>query len=282
VQVQNNNASKTILDPEAVAIRFTAAHKSYGKKVSVLVDLDMTIPKGSIYGLLGPSGCGKTTLLQCIVGKQDLQSGEVTVFGGRPGSKLAGVPGPRVGYMPQELAMYYEFTIRETLNYFGHIFGMTSSKIEERTNFLMEFLDLPRERRLIRELSGGQQRRASLAAALLHEPELLILDEPTVGVDPLLRQCIWNHLLDISRRSQLSTTIVVTTHYIEEARQADVVGMMRFGRMLAEDRPDHLLELYEKPNLESVFLHLCASDDNVRGSDVEQETSCRRSPTDIR
>ena len=173
---------------DSLVITFNKAHKSYGKKVPVLVGLDMTIPKGAIYGLLGPSGCGKTTLLQCIVGKQRLQSGSVTVFGGPPGSAVAGVPGPRVGYMPQELAMYHEFTIAETLNYFGHVFGMSSTKIAERTEFLMDFLDLPRHRkRLVRELSGGQQRRASLAAALLHEPELLILDEPTVGVDPLLR-----------------------------------------------------------------------------------------------
>lgn len=160
-----------------MAISFRHAHHSYGKKVTVLRDLNMTIPKGAIFGLLGPSGCGKTTLLQCIVGKQRLKSGEVVVFGGVPGSKVAGVPGPRVGYMPQELAMYHEFTIKETLNYFGHIFGMTTARIDERTDFLMEFLDLPRAKRLIRELSGGQQRRASLAAALLHEPELLILDE---------------------------------------------------------------------------------------------------------
>ena len=91
----------------------------------------MNIPQGAIYGLLGPSGCGKTTLLQCIVGKQNLKSGEVMVFGGKPGSKISGVPGPRVGYMPQELALYSEFTLRETLNYFGHIFGMV--------RFLYEF-----------------------------------------------------------------------------------------------------------------------------------------------
>ncbi len=103
-----------------------------------------------------------------------------------------------------------------------------------------------------------------MAAALLHEPELLILDEPTVGVDPLLRQCIWTHLLEISRSSQLKTTIVITTHYIEEARQANVVGMMRFGRLLAEDHPDTLLEQYGMNSLEDVFLHLCVGDEAER------------------
>ncbi len=186
------------------AIRFRRAFKHYGRgsssrRVPVLIGLDMTIPRGAIYGLLGPSGCGKTTLLQCIVGKQRLASGAVEVFGGAPGSDMAGVPGPRVGYMPQELALYHEFTIAETLHYFGRIFDLSRAKVRERTRFLVEFLDLPGEGRMIGNLSGGQQRRASLAAALLHEPELLILDEPTVGVDPLLRQCIWTHLLEISR-----------------------------------------------------------------------------------
>ena len=110
-------------------------------------------------------------------------------------------------------------------------------------------------------MSGGQQRRVSLGAALLHQPPLLILDEPTVGVDPLLRQCIWNHLLKISRGPQVCT-IVITTHYIEEARQADVVGMMRSGRLLAEDAPSNLLERYGETSLESVFLKLCLADDD--------------------
>jgi len=105
-------------------------------------------------------------------------------------------------------ALYGEFTIAETLRYFGRIFGLSASKVAERTDFLVDFLDLPNSKRLIANLSGGQQRRASLAAALLHEPELLILDEPTVGVDPLLRQCIWMHLLEISKSSKLQTTIV--------------------------------------------------------------------------
>ena len=129
--------------------------------------------------------------------------------------------------MPQELALYGEFTIAETLSYFGRIFDMPRDKIRARTKFLLKFLDLPTQQRLIMNLSGGQQRRASLAAALLHEPELLILDEPTVGVDPLLRTSIWDHLSSMTNNNNdngggggNSTTIVITTHYIEEARQA--------------------------------------------------------------
>ena len=248
-------------EKEAV-ISFRQANFGYVKKQLVLENLNVTVPRGCIYGLLGPSGCGKTTLLQACLGKRTLKSGFVSVLDSSQREKTARIPGPRVGYMPQELALYPEFTIQETLSYFGRIFGMSAARIRERTEFLMTFLDLPRaHKRLIREMSGGQQRRVSLAAALLHEPELLILDEPTVGVDPLLRRCIWNHLLEITR-SKISTTIVITTHYIEEAGKADVVGMMRFGRLLAEDSPDRLLAQYQKPNLEAVFLHLCLSDDD--------------------
>ncbi|XP_040579310.1 ABC transporter G family member 20 [Lepeophtheirus salmonis] len=251
------------------AIWIRDVYKQYGwgrKKVNVLMDLDMTIPKGVIYGLLGPSGCGKTTLLQCTIGRQRIQSGELLVFGHKPGSSGSGVPGRRVGYMPQELALYKEFTILETLEYFGRIFHMSPGSIKMRAEFLLDFLDLPRKNRLIQNLSGGQQRRASLAIALLHEPELLILDEPTVGVDPVLRHSIWEHLLAISNNPSKKTTIVITTHYVEEARRAHIVGMMRYGRLLAESPPANLMKLYNKPTLELVFFNLCrkeSSDDSL-------------------
>lgn len=173
------------------------------------------------YGLLGASGCGKTTLLSTIVGRRRIDSGEIFVLGGKPGTQGSGVPGKRVGYMPQEIALYGEFSIRETMMYFGWIFGMDTKEIIERLQFLLNFLDLPSEKRLVKNLSGGQQRRVSFAVALMHDPELLILDEPTVGVDPLLRQSIWNHLVHITKSGQ--KTVIITTHYIEEARQAHTV-----------------------------------------------------------
>ncbi|CAH0763232.1 unnamed protein product [Diatraea saccharalis] len=240
---------------QAVCVRH--AFKHYGSKKRpnhVLSNLNMTVSKGTIYGLLGASGCGKTTLLSCIVGRRSLNSGEIWVLGGKPGTKGSGVPGKRVGYMPQEIALYGEFTIKETMMYFGWIFGMETREIAERLRFLLDFLDLPSENRMVKNLSGGQQRRVSFAVALMHDPELLILDEPTVGVDPLLRQSIWMHLVRIT--SSGDKTVIITTHYIEEARQAHCIGLMRSGKLLAEESPQALLTMYSCISLEDVFLKL--------------------------
>ncbi|VVC87177.1 ABC transporter G family member 23 isoform X2 [Leptidea sinapis] len=250
--------NNTILEKRqeaAVCVRHAFKHYGSNKRPNhVLSNLDMTVKKGTIYGLLGASGCGKTTLLSCIVGRRKLNSGEIWVLGGKPGTKGSGVPGKRVGYMPQEIALYGEFTIKETMMYFGWIFGMETSEIKQRLRFLLDFLDLPSENRMVKNLSGGQQRRVSFAVALMHDPELLILDEPTVGVDPLLRQSIWTHLVRIT--SSGDKTVIITTHYIEEARQAHCIGLMRSGRLLAEDPPQALLQRYGCISLEDVFLKL--------------------------
>jgi len=243
-----------------VVIRNTV--KSYGSKKSpnvVLDKLNMTIREGSIYGLLGASGCGKTTVLSTIVGLKKIDKGIVSIYGAMPGDRKMGIPGKRVGYMPQELALYGEFTICETLHYFGRIYAMKKVEIDKQIEFLTTLLDLPKCGSLIRKLSGGQQRRVSFAVALLHNPELLILDEPTVGVDPMLRQSIWNHLIRLS--TEQKKTILITTHYIEEARQANTVGLMRNGKLLAEDSPLQLLTIYGLETLEQVFLKLCIKDE---------------------
>ncbi|ALC47216.1 CG9990 [Drosophila busckii] len=260
---QSNNSAAAWGAPAAgprntqAAVSVRHAFKAYGKKKNanqVLNNLNMTVPKGTIYGLLGASGCGKTTLLSCIVGRRRLDSGEIFVLGGKPGTRGSGVPGKRVGYMPQEIALYGEFSIQETMMYFGWIFGMETKEILERLQFLLNFLDLPSKKRLVKNLSGGQQRRVSFAVALMHDPELLILDEPTVGVDPLLRQSIWNHLVHITKAGQ--KTVIITTHYIEEARQAHTIGLMRSGHLLAEESPSVLLSIYKCISLEEVFLKL--------------------------
>uniref|UniRef100_A0A1L8DDG1 Putative abc transporter g family member 20 n=1 Tax=Nyssomyia neivai TaxID=330878 RepID=A0A1L8DDG1_9DIPT len=257
---------------QAVCVR--RACKNYGPKKNpnvILDSLNMTVPKGVIYGLLGASGCGKTTLLSCIVGRRRLNSGELWVVGGHPGSRGSGVPGPRVAYMPQELALYGEFTLQETFTFFGRINGMPQKSIEERMDFLIKLLQLPHHSSFVKNLSGGQQRRTSLAATLLHDPELLILDEPTVGVDPVVRQNIWDHLVEITRPGQ--KTVIITTHYIEETRQAHLIGLMRGGKLLAEESPENLLLQYNCQTLEDVFLKLAVMQNmgKRRRSSIAQE-----------
>ncbi|CAJ1066677.1 LOW QUALITY PROTEIN: ABC transporter G family member 23 [Xyrichtys novacula] len=251
---------------EENAIQCRDVCRSYGK-LKVISNLNLTVPQGHIYGLLGPSGCGKTTLLKCIVGTLKISRGHITVLGKPPAFPGHNVPGRMVGYMPQELALYNEFTISDTLIFFGRIHGLTYKETQTRMDFLVDFLDLPQKNSLVRNLSGGQRRRVSLGAALLQNPELLILDEPTVGVDPVLRAKIWQHLVEIVKTGKVS--VIITTHYIEEARQANVVGLMRNGHLLAEGPPEVVMKQHSATTLERAFLQLCESSDQIgskRGS----------------
>ncbi|KAM3863335.1 ABC transporter G family member 23 [Diretmus argenteus] len=251
---------------EGSAIRCRDVCRSYGK-LKVLSNLNLTVPQGHIYGLLGPSGCGKTTLLKCIVGTLKISRGHISVLGKPPAFPGHEVPGRMVGYMPQDLALYNEFTISDTLTFFGRIHGLTSKDTRARMDFLIDFLNLPQKHSLVRNLSGGQKRRVSLGAALLQNPQLLILDEPTVGVDPVLRSKIWQHLVEIVKTGKVS--VIITTHYIEEARQANVVGLMRNGCLLAEGPPEEVMKQHSASTLEHAFLQLCETSDQMgskRGS----------------
>ena len=245
------------------AVLFDDVKMSYGqgkKKVNVLRGINMKVPEGAIYALLGPSGCGKTTLCNCITGRNRPTSGKVRVFNKTPGTAGSNIPGPIIGYMPQEISLFPDFTIEETLLFFSKLYRLDPSRAADRVDFLVDFLELPDKKRMVANLSGGQQRRVSLAAALIHSPPLLILDEPTVGVDPVLRQVIWDYLVLLSTKEQLS--IIITTHYIEEARAANVCGLMRQGRLLVEESPDYLMEKYKCPSLEAVFLQLSRASDS--------------------
>ncbi|XP_011881735.1 PREDICTED: ABC transporter G family member 23-like [Vollenhovia emeryi] len=198
------------------------AVKRYGKEELVLDGFNMTVSNGSVYTLLGASGCGKTTLLSCIVGLRYLDSGEMWVLGGSPGSVGCGIPGPRVGYMPQDTSLVELFSTSDALYYFGRINGLDDKEIETRHRFFSELFELPPANQLVKNMSGGQQRRVSFVVALMHKPELLILDEPTVGLDPILRENIWAYLIKLTQEE--GTTVLITTHYIEEAKKANTVS----------------------------------------------------------
>ncbi|KAH7985052.1 hypothetical protein HPB52_025311 [Rhipicephalus sanguineus] len=243
------------------AVRIVDLELWYGsgdKRVDIFEGVNMTVPRGDIYALLGSSGCGKTTLLRCIMGRKHFQKGDIRVFGmaaGTPGSKI---PGSNVGYMPQELALYNAFTIEETLQFFARLYLMDPQQCKERADFLVGLLDLPDPKRLVSYLSGGQKRRVSLAVSLIHSPPFLILDEPTVGIDPVLRKSIWSHLKTLSERDNM--TIMITTHYIDEARLAGTVAFLREGTILAEESPEKLMEQHNTRNLEEIFLRLAKQD----------------------
>lgn len=264
---RSSPASRLAVDVRGLRISYGRGNNA----VETLRGIDLSLPEGKIYGLLGPSGCGKTTLLRCIVGRLKPRHGSVRVFGHKPGQPGSYIPGPGVGYMPQELTLYPEFSILETLTYFGRLFRIESRVLQERTAFLIRFLGLPEKSRLVKNLSGGQKRRVSLAAALIHRPPLLILDEPTVGVDPLLRQSIWHYLVTLTHREAIS--VIITTHYIEEARLANLVGLMRQGRILAQAIPDDLMQQHGMLTLEDVFLKLCMADNHHNHNGGQPQTA---------
>ncbi|CAO1370797.1 unnamed protein product [Diamesa serratosioi] len=248
-------ARKSAGNKNNTVVCLNQVYKFFGNKnnpINVLNGLNLTVSKGSIYGLLGASGCGKTTLLSCIVGIQQLNSGEVWVLGSNSGS--SSLIGPKIGFMPQQTALYELFTIRETLLFFGLIYGMTSKEVNDKIDKLLSLLQLPCSSTFVNTLSGGQMRRVSLSIALIHSPQLLVLDEPTVGLDCQLRNLIWDYLIDLAKMKK--TTVILTTHYIEETRRADMIGIMREGILLAQESPGNLMQKFNKENIQDVFLEL--------------------------
>lgn len=222
---------------------------------TVLDALRFDVPRGRITGLLGPSGCGKSTLLRAIVGTQAKVTGTLDVLG-RP----AGDPRlrPRIGYVTQAPSVYDDLTVRQNLDYFAAVLhpGRAARALRRDTvTRAVEDVDLTRHAdALAGRLSGGQRSRVSLAVALLGAPELLVLDEPTVGLDPVLRRDLWNlfHALAADR----GTTLLVSSHVMDEAERCHRLLLMREGRILADGAPDALRERTGSATVEAAFLHL--------------------------
>jgi len=216
-------------------------------KQDVLHGLDVQIPRGSLVGLLGPSGCGKSTLMRSIVGVQRGVTGTVTVLGAEAGDPTLR---KRVGYMTQEVSLYDDLTVRQNVAYFRSILGSDPADV----NRVIDDTNLTAQaNQLVGSLSGGQRSRASLAGALLGTPELLVLDEPTVGLDPVLRVELWQ----IFRRlAEHGTTLLVSSHVMDEATRCDRLLLMREGRILADDTLDGLLAETGADDAEGAFLTL--------------------------
>jgi ABC-2 type transport system ATP-binding protein len=228
------------------AVRVSGLRVRRGGKI-VLDDLSLEIGRSSVTGLLGPSGSGKSTLIRSIVGVQVVEAGEVVVLAAPAGSPQLR---SRVGYVTQAPSVYGDLTVRENLGYFGRILRVGSERIEE----VLDEVDLqPQAGRRVDSLSGGQRARVSLATALLNRPELLVLDEPTVGLDPVLRRDLWRlfHLL-----AEAGSTLLVSSHVMDEAQRCDSLLLLRDGRLLAALTPDELRARTGKQDLEEAFLAL--------------------------
>jgi ABC-2 type transport system ATP-binding protein len=220
----------------------------------ILDGLTFAIPRGRVTGLLGPSGCGKTTLLRTLVGVQQITAGEVTVLGlpaGHPRLRA------RVGYATQDPAIYTDLTLAENLRYFGTVLGLRGQALGAEVAGVIASLDLTGlEQRLVGTFSGGQLARVGLAVALLGAPGLLVLDEPTVGLDPVLRRDLWTMF---HRLAASGAALLVSSHVMDEAARCDHLLFMRDGRLLAQAPPAEILASTGAADLEGAFLALAAS-----------------------
>ncbi len=202
-----------------------------------VADLDLEIPAGSVVGVIGPSGSGKTTTIRMIMGSLAPTSGTVEVLGERPG-RLSRRTRERMGYLPQQFSMYPDLSVIENVDFAASLYGLILWRRYRRRRAVLELVDLwSVRRRRASELSGGMRRRLELAAALVHEPRLLILDEPTAGIDPLLRRVIWG---EIHRLREQGVTSIVTTQYVTEAEECNLVALISEGRLIAFGTPDEL------------------------------------------
>ncbi|MBO1739995.1 ABC transporter ATP-binding protein [Leifsonia sp. TF02-11] len=216
-------------------------------RTTVLDGLDLSIPRGQVVGLLGPSGCGKTTLMRSIVGVQRVAGGRVEVLGQPAGSATLR---HRVGYVTQAASVYEDLTVRQNLAYFRRVLGAGRDDVERA----IDATDLGANAgQLVSTLSGGQRSRVSLAAALLGSPDLLVLDEPTVGLDPLLRVELWSLF---HRLADGGTSLLISSHVMDEATRCDRLLLMREGAILADTTPDELLAETGAADAEGAFLTL--------------------------
>ncbi len=213
----------------------------------VLHGITCAVRRGTVTGLLGPSGCGKTTLMRAIVGVQVVQSGAISVLGAPAGSPSLR---SRVGYVTQAPSVYLDLSVRENLRYFARVLGVGDEAIDEVIATVSLCADVDR---VVSTLSGGERARVSLATALLNAPELLVLDEPTVGLDPVLRRDLWGHF---GRLATSGVSLLVSSHVMDEADRCEDLLLMRDGALLASTTPDALRRRTGRDDLGDAFLAL--------------------------
>ncbi|KQW47001.1 multidrug ABC transporter ATP-binding protein [Nocardioides sp. Root1257] len=216
----------------------------------VLEHLDLSIGDG-VTGLLGPSGCGKSTLMRCLVGVQQVAGGTVRVFGQEAGSRPLR---DRIGYVTQAASVYDDLSVAENLRFFARVLGVDRQEVDR----VVEAVDLGSQRdRVVGRLSGGQRSRASLAVALLGSPDLLVLDEPTVGLDPVLREDLWALFHELAAGG---TAVLVSSHVMDEAERCDRLLLMREGRIIADGSPTEIKQQAGADSVDAAFLAIVRSD----------------------
>lgn len=264
-----NNSSSDVTTNAAVRPAVAVAGLRVRRGAMQVFDgLDLTIPRGQITGLLGPSGCGKTTLMRSIVGVQKVVGGTVTVLDHPAGSRALR---RRVAYDTQAASVYTDLTIHQNLSYFARIIGAPRSDV----NRVVEQVGLTDQKhQTIGSLSGGQENRVSLAVAMLGSPEVIVLDEPTVGLDPVLRAELWTMFRAIA---DAGATLLVSSHVMDEALRCDRLLLMRAGRIIADTTPQGLLDETRTTDPDAAFLALVEKDiaasgeaDRVPGGDAER------------
>ncbi|MCT1539858.1 ABC transporter ATP-binding protein [Lysinibacillus capsici] len=231
------------------AISIKSLEKRFQHK-QVIAPLSLDVPKGQLMGLLGPSGCGKTTLIKMIMGMLKPDSGTIQVLDlNVPHKQLLN----DIGYMAQSDALYTDLTGEENLHFFAKLYSLSKAERIERVAYAASLVRLTDDlRQKVENYSGGMKRRLSLAIALIQNPKLLILDEPTVGIDPVLKKEIWQELIRLKDQEQ--KTILVTTHAMDEAERCDQLAMLRSGHIIAQGTPQELKEQYQAKDFDEVFV----------------------------
>ncbi len=262
-----NNLSDDLPAPAVSAVSVRDLRVVRGGR-TVLDGLSFEVPVGSVTGLLGPSGCGKSTVMRSVVGVQVIESGTVEVLGRPAGSKELR---RSVGYVTQAPSVYADLTVRENLRYFAAVLGAPSTDVDR----VVDEVGLGTHADAVTgRLSGGQEARVSLAAALLGTPELLVLDEPTVGLDPVLREDLWGLFTSLAAAGR---TLLVSSHVMDEATRCERLLLMREGGLLADDTPQALLDRTGAADMEAAFLDLVrAAADRAAGQSAERPSE--RSP----
>ena len=249
------------------ALKVSKLKKTYAGGTEALKGINLEIPEGSFFGLLGPNGAGKSTLIHCIMGLAVPTGGGAKVYGHDVVSDYRAARAA-VGLAPQDVNLDWFLTVEDTLDYHGGYYGMPKKERRERIDELLEAFSLTDKRKAnTRQLSGGMKRRVVLARALMHRPKMLILDEPTAGVDVELRLELWKYMTKVNKEG---TTILLTTHYIEEAEQlCDNIALINSGKIIKTGTSKELKKFYKKKTLEDVYLELVGRNELTRSGGIK-------------